>query len=161
MSRSASGWIAWSAVATIAHDGSDRHAGVPVTTEVKASTATGRWVSAITRARSTGTSAQNASWNDECSMSNSVPDLPSPVGYGERALRRRKWDVGVARVDVCELFVSIGGEGGDEHESDDVARVSARLRDQRSGIGVSDEDRRAAELVDEAGEVGGVRGDPA
>jgi hypothetical protein len=94
-------------------------------------------------------------------MSNSVPDLPSPVGYGERALRRRKWDVGVARVDVCELFVSIGGEGGDEHESDDVARVSARLRDQRSGIGVSDEDRRAAELVDEAGEVGGVRGDPA
>ena len=81
MSRSASGWIAWSAVATIAHDGSECHAGVPVTTDVKASTATGRWVSAITRARSTGTSAQNASWNDAWSMNTSVPDVPSPVGY--------------------------------------------------------------------------------
>ena len=70
---------ALSAVATTAHDGRSFHAGGP-DASVNASSATGRWVAAITAVTSEGTSAAKASRNPAGSIANSTACPPLAAG---------------------------------------------------------------------------------
>ena len=110
MSRTATGLIARSAVATTAHDGTNFHAGVPVTTEPKQFREAGRWVRAKRSARSSGTSAPTTFRDRSRSTKVSVLSSPASGGVVEGPQRRGKGDIGVAGVDLDERFPFLGAK---------------------------------------------------
>jgi hypothetical protein len=107
-------------------DGSAFQAGGP-DGSVKASSATGRWVAAITAACFAGRSAASTSWSFAGSIANSAA-VPAPSGVGYRSATRRPQDA-VARAcgHLAKALALVGGEHGDEDEPDDVAEPVAAL----------------------------------
>jgi len=60
-----------------------------------------------------------------------------------------------------EGLARLGSVGGHVDQPGDVARVATRLTDDRAGVGVGDQDDRAAQCLDESSQVRGVGADAA
>ena len=63
--------------------------------------------------------------------------------------------------DFSQGFAFVGGEGGDVDQADDVVGVGGGVGDHRTAVGVADGKDRARNLLEQAGDVGGVDGDAA
>ena len=73
-------------------------------------------------------------------------------GAAQDAILRAAFDLG-------EALPFLGSEGGDVDQADDVPGSGGGVGDHRTAVGVADDQHRAAHLVEEAGEVGGVTGE--
>jgi hypothetical protein len=129
-------------LATTAQDGSRFQAGVPEGS-VKAASAIGRWVAASTAAC--------------CSeLRRGPPALPSRVPA--RDLRGAEQTVPRADGDRTQHLALVGGECGDEDEATDVAGHGGGVGDDRTAVGVTDQQNGAVDLVQHRREVGRVGG---
>ena len=64
-------------------------------------------------------------------------------------------------LDLAQTLAFVRGEGGDEDEADDVRGIGRGVRDHRTSVRVADREDRARDLLEIAGEVGGVERDAA
>src|SRR5215210_3327911 len=91
------------------------------------------------------------------------PTVPRIAYAGLSLAHRRSWRraaaFSAARFSLSLAFVR--GEGGDVDQADDVVGIGGGVGDHRTAVGVADGENRAGDLVEQAGDVGGVDGDAA
>jgi hypothetical protein len=64
-------------------------------------------------------------------------------------------------LDICQGFAFVRDEGGDVDRADDVVSVGCGVGDHRTAVVVADGEHWAWNLVERAGDLGGVDGDAA
>jgi hypothetical protein len=103
---------------------------------VNAAALSGRWEAAKTAARSTGMSAQNASWKASALMNRSGPPTAPGAshGVGLTAAPRRGREGGLQ---TGRAFVLVEAEGGEVHQCSDIGQGGGGLGDHGAAVGVS------------------------
>ena len=155
MKRTVSDPTALSPVGTTAHDGSDFQAGFVVGSP-KASSAIGRWVDAMI-----------AFWLGERSAENTSGTFGDDGEFGCRLRPVSGWILKrhqcgeqdtVSRIllDIQQDFAFIRSKSRHIHESHHVLGPGPSVRDDRSTVGMADEEHRTGDLVEIAGDVRGV-----
>ena len=122
----------------------------------------GRCETAMIAACSAGRSAQKTSWNfgrvdvelDPWLLAFAGWILGGPQGRSELAVRGLLGE-------GLQGFAFVGDEGADVDQTDDVLGLRRGVGDDHAAVGVPDQQHRTRDLVDDAGDVGGITGDTA
>jgi hypothetical protein len=132
------------------------------------------WEIMITCEPSTSTMSALARW--ACDRTTSAPAALSPAAttaqdgsffqagdpdtsVNAAAAMSRVQDAVLGAVrDIPQVFALLRSEGGDVDQADDVRGAGRGVGNDRAAVGVADQQHRAVDLVEEAGDVGRIGG---